>query len=222
MSNNYIMNINNAYNVFKEILSGCKTMVDAFYFVDKIIKLCPESQDLLIGMIHNKKYDKSYDIRSMAHILNQLDLQLYREDIDEFIDKNIKIYVDLIQLNSLIRLSKFKSNKIHDKQDKQINVTFNPSNNYDYDYTFKKCPHCNIQIKLKNDIEYVICGYIDSNKGYDWNGCGKDWCAKCNKMLCKSWEHDQLFITINRTHDKTCCKKYAEDNNIDYNLFCDC
>jgi phage FluMu protein Com len=218
------MNINNAYNIFKNILSGCKTMVDAIYFVDKIIKLCPESRDLLIGMIHNKKYDKSYDIRSMAHVLNQLDLQLYREDIDEFIDKNIKSHVDLIQLTSLIRLSKFKSIKIHDKQDKQINVTFNNISNdaNEYDYITKKCPHCGIQVRLNNMIEYVICGYIDNNKGYDWNGCGKDWCAKCNKMLCKSWDHDQLFITINRSHDKKCCEKYAHDNNINYELFCSC
>ena len=46
---------------------------------------------------------------------------------------------------------------------------------------------------LHNNIEYVICGYINSNKGYDWNGCGKDWCAKCNKMLCKSWDLNQLW-----------------------------
>jgi hypothetical protein len=219
------MNINNAYNIFKNILGGCKTMVDAIYFVDKIIKLCPESRDLLIGMIHNKKYDKSYDIRSMAHILNQLDLQLYREDIDEFIDKNIKTHVDLIQLNSLIRLSKFKPIKIHDKQDTQVNVTFNYHQNdvdNENDFITRKCPHCGIQVRIKSNITYVICGYLDNNKGYDWNGCGKDWCGKCNKMLCKSWDHDQLFITINRQHDKTCCKKYAEDNNLDYELFCNC
>jgi hypothetical protein len=221
------MNINNAYNIFKNILSGCKTMVDAFYFVDKIIKVCPESTDLLIGMIHNKKYDKSYDIRTMAHILNQLDLQLYREDIDDFIDKNIKNHVDLIQLNSLIRLSKFKSNKVHDikdlNNDKQINVSFNNiKDENEHNFVIKKCPHCNIQVRLNINIEYVICGYIDDNKGYDWNGCNRDWCAKCNKMLCKSWEHDQLFITMNRLHNKDCCKKYAEENNIDYNLFCCC
>lgn len=220
------MNINNAYIIFKNILSGCKTMVDAIYFVDKIIKLCPESRDLLIGMIHNKKYDKSYDIRSMAHVLNQLELQLYREDIDDFIDKNIKTHVDLIQLTSLIRLSKFKPIKIHDEQNKRINVTFNNTDNdniqYDNDLILKKCPHCGIQVKLKNTFEYVICGYTDNNKGYDWNGCGKDWCAKCNKMLCKIWEHDQLFITINRQHDKNCCKKYAEENNLDLELFCSC
>lgn len=220
------MNINNAYNIFKNILSGCKTMVDAIYFVDKIIKLCPQSRDLLIGMIHNKKYDKSYDIRSMAHVLNQLELQIYREDIDEFIDKNIKSHVDLIQLTSLIRLSKFKPIKIHDVQDKRINVTFNNTDNdnidYDQDFISKKCPHCGIQVRLNNIIEYVICGYIDNNKGYDWNGCGKDWCAKCNKMLCKSWEHDQLFITFNRSHDKKCCEKHAHENNINYELFCSC
>ena len=216
------MNIYNAYIIFKNILSGCKTMVDAFYFVDKLIKVYPESRDLLIGMIHNKKYDKSYDIRSMAHILNQLDLQLYREDIDEFIDKNIKSHVDLIQLNSLIRLSKFKQIKIHEVQDVQVNVTFNHNHDYDNNYLTKKCPHCGIQVKIKNNEEYVICGYTDNLKGYDWNGCGKDWCSKCNKMLCKSWEHDQLFITINRNHDKTCCKKYAEENNLDLELFCNC
>lgn len=218
------MNINNAYIVFKNILNGCKTMVDAIYFVDKIIKLCPESRDLLIGMIHNKKYDKSYDIRSMSHVLNQLDLQSYREDIDEFIDKNIKTHVDLIQLNSFIRLSKFKPIKIHDEQNKRINVTFNTTDNipHDNDLILKKCPHCNMQNKLKINTEYVICGYTDNNKGYDWNGCGKDWCVICDKMLCKSWEHDQLFITINRHHDKNCCKKYAEENNIDFKLFCNC
>ena len=220
------MNINKAYNIFTNILSGCKTMVDAFYFVDKIIKLCPESRELLIGMIYNKKYDKSYDIRSMAHILSQLDLQLYREDIDEFIDKNVKSYVDLVQLNSLIRLSKFKSNKVHEKSDTNINLTFTNSlsNNdkSDLDFVMKRCPHCGIQTKLNNNIEYVICGYINSNKGYDWNGCGKDWCTKCNKMLCKSWDSNQLFIPFNRTHDKNCCKQYAQDNEIDYNLFCQC
>lgn len=220
------MNINKAYNIFKNILSGCNTMVDAFYFVDKIIKLCPESQELLIGMIHNKKYDKSYDIRSMSHVLNELNLQLYREDIDEFINKNIKSYVDLIQLNSLIKLSKFKLNKIHNIPEKYINVTFNNiyniENNIENDFSLKKCPHCNIQVRLNKNIDYVICGYIDSNKGYDWDGCGKDWCAKCNKMLCKSWDSDQLFITGNRTHDKKCCKEYAENNNIDLNLFCNC
>jgi len=221
------MNINNAYIIFKNILSGCKTMVDALYFVDKIIKVCPESRDFLLGMVYNKKYDKSSDIRTIASILNQLDLQLYREDIDEFIDKNIKSQIDLIQLNSLIRLSKFKQIKIHDKQDKQntqINLTFNnlKNENVDLDLITKKCPHCNIQCKIKNDIEYVICGYLDNNKGYDWDGCGKDWCAKCNKMLCKSWNKNQLFISINRIHDKNCCKQYAEDNNIELDLFCNC
>jgi hypothetical protein len=219
------MNINKAYNIFKNILSGCKTMVDAFYFVDIIIKSCPESKELLLGMIYNKKYDKSYDIRSMAHILTQLDLQLYREDIDEFIDKNIKSYVDLLQLNSLIRLSKFKSNKVHEKQNSHINVTFNnivDNDKMDLDYVIKKCPHCGIQTKLNNNIEYVICGYINNNKGYDWIGCGKDWCAKCNKMLCKSWDSEQLFITMNRTHDKACCKKFAKENELEYELFCEC
>ena len=106
------MNINKAYNIFKNILSGCKTMVDAFYFVDKIIKLCPESRELLIGMIYNKKYDKSFDIRSMAYTLNRLDLLKKRSEVDEFIDNNIKNYLDQVQLNSFLRLSKTKENDV--------------------------------------------------------------------------------------------------------------
>lgn len=46
------------YIIFNNILSGCRTMLDAFYFAEKIISINPNYKDLLIGMIYNKKYDK--------------------------------------------------------------------------------------------------------------------------------------------------------------------
>jgi len=209
------------YNVFKNILSGCKTMVDAFYFAEKIIKNNPDLHDFILGMIHNKKYDKSYDIRSMAHTLNQLNLLENRKEIDEFINNNIKNYVDIIQLNSFLRLSKTKQYELNENpENKKISVSF--SKKVDVELITKKCPHCLIMNRFDKNLDYVICGYTDNAKGYDWNGCGKDWCNKCNKMLCKSWKKDLLFIPNNRKHDKICCKEYAKENMIDENLFCSC
>ena len=47
------------YIIFNNILSGCRTMIDAFYFAEKIIQNNNTYRDLLIGMIHNKKYENS-------------------------------------------------------------------------------------------------------------------------------------------------------------------
>ena len=84
----------------------------------------------------------------------------------------------------------------------------------------KTCPHCNVNLSVPKDSQYIICGYI--NDEYDWLGCGHDWCGKCNKMLCKSWDKDNLNMIENRNHNNSCCKKYAKENNINIDLFCNC
>lgn len=83
------------------------------------------------------------------------------------------------------------------------------------------CPHCNRKNNNDSDDEYVICGY--TCRGYDWYGCGKDWCGICNKKLCKHWANDSLYNKFNRIHNNKCCKKHAEKNGCDYlTEYCQC
>lgn len=217
------------YIIFNNILSGCRTMIDSFYFAEKIINLNIIYKDLLIGMIHNTKYDKILDMRTIAHTLNQLNFVEYREDIDEFIDKNIKNNIDSIQLNTFLKIGlnkKIKSYNIDKNKNIKFQLSlFNKPNKVEeiinHNLITKHCPHCNIICKIPNDSEYVICGYLN-NKGYDWDGCGKDWCPKCDKILCKSWDKNKLFVSLNRIHNSICCKEFSENNILDYNNFCKC
>jgi hypothetical protein len=85
----------------------------------------------------------------------------------------------------------------------------------------KICPHCNNNSLISKDSNYNICGYLNDTDVI-WVGCGKDWCGKCNKMLCKSWDKDNLKDLNNRIHNEECCIKYAKENNIDLELMCNC
>jgi len=88
---------------------------------------------------------------------------------------------------------------------------------------YKKCicPHCNKKNNINTNDDYMICGY--TNKGFDWYGCGKDWCNCCSKKLCKQWATDTLFNIQNRIHNDKCCKKYALKLGEDYlNEYCQC
>ena len=120
------------YIIFNNILSGCRTMIDSFYFAEKLINLNGVNRDLLIGMIHNKKYDKILDLRTIAHTLNQLDIVEYREEVDEFIDKNIKNNIDTIQLNTFLKIGSKKSVKSYNQpKDKNVKIQlslFNKTN----------------------------------------------------------------------------------------------
>jgi hypothetical protein len=221
------------YVIFDNILSGCKTMVDAVFFAQKILQNNMEYKELLIGMIHGKSYDKVLDYRTIAHTLCELNDVEYRDDIDDFIDKNLKNNVDTTQLNSIMRISRIKNIRIGTENKNKLNI-FNTKDNHKIEvkftnklFNFKKentinkiCPHCNINIPVPKDSTYIICGYMDDT--YLWLGCGRDWCGNCNKMLCKSWDDNNLQDSDNRIHNKECCKKYAEENKIDINLFCDC
>ena len=73
-----------------------------------------------------------------------------------------------------------------------------------------------------NDVPYIICGY-SSNRGFDWKGCGNDWCFLCGKKLCKSWNVDRLYSKINRFHDDRCCKIHSLKTNSNYLTdYCQC
>jgi hypothetical protein len=87
----------------------------------------------------------------------------------------------------------------------------------------KKCPHCHtIRVDFA-DTDYVICGYGDFKRGYDWKGCGRDWCFQCGKRLCKTWNKNKLNIQFNQSHDDRCCKNLALMKGLNYESeFCNC
>ena len=78
-------------------------------------------------------------------------------------------------------------------------------------------------MKMPDNTAYVICGYPDANRGYDWKGCCSDWCFSCGKMLCKTWDRDDLNVESNRFHDDECCKIHAKKNGHSYPKdYCNC
>lgn len=206
------MNYNkNKYNEFNNILSGCKTIVDAYYFGDIYIKYNPEMNALVKSMIHGKKYDVVLSFNNMMTCINSINKYIYKDEIEEITDNYMKKTNDVIQLKTIKR---FISRK-------QIRKNIN-THNYTH---IKKCPHCNYKEMCTNNykMSYVICGYMNENTGYDWNGCGKDWCYTCCKKLCKTWSDDKLYEIGNRTHNNICCYQKAKNNNEDYlNVYCQC
>jgi hypothetical protein len=205
------MNYNkNKYNEFNNILSGCKTIIDAYYFGDLYIKYNPEMNTMVKSMIHGKKYNNVLSFNNIKSCINSMNKFFYKDEIEENVNNHMKKTNDIIQLKTIKRfLSKKQTRKITNKI-----------------HQIKQCPHCAYKENITNyNSSYIICGYanINSNTGYDWKGCGKDWCYDCCKKLCKNWGDDKLYELGNRFHDNLCCMYKATINNEDYiNTYCQC
>ncbi|AYV78249.1 MAG: hypothetical protein Edafosvirus7_41 [Edafosvirus sp.] len=206
------------YYKYKYIFSGLKTFEDAYLFYNKLInipdkKLPKEHKDIIYSYILGKKYDTVFDFKKMIEILKELDECKYREDTKEIVDNFLKKITDITQIKTIMKIVHSKPMMPHITQ-KQMKEKVQ-------ELITKKCPHCGHKCSLSKDNDYVVCGYLDN--GYDWKGCTKDWCFKCGKMLCKSWENDQLFLSINRVHDEKCCKKHANGSGKKYpDDYCQC
>ena len=138
--------------------------------------------------------------------------------MNEILDKtscNTQLYTFL----RIIKSKPYKGNINHVDQFIKNNKNINYYDN-NYYIIIKSCPHCKKKFVGSNKTNYVICGY--NYNGYDWKGCGRDWCFKCCKKLCKSWNHDLLYILYNRFHDHQCCKKYALYHQESYDQYCVC
>lgn len=204
----------NKYDEFKQILSGCRTILDAYYFGEIYNKYNAEMKSLVSSMINGKRYEQVIDLKTMSSTLETLNNCVYREDAEEIIET--KKTLDTTQLRTLMRIAKNKQMrpvnkpKIDPPVEKKICVT-------------KNCPHCSRECKNDINVEYTICGYNDPHVGYDLQGCTKDWCFKCGKMLCKSWGPDELFLPMNRYHNSECCKIHAKENSKQYlEEYCQC
>lgn len=145
------------------------------------------------------------NIDKFSVYLNIIDNLYYFNDSKLIINDLISLNIDSVQVATLNRLIKNKPMK--------DNIVYNKTNT-------KQCPHCGHDNQCSSG-NYVICGYTVS--GYDWLGCGRDWCFVCGKKLCKKWLDNMLHNKTNRVHDNKCCKHYAYHNNMSYiESFCQC
>jgi len=197
------------YNKLKFIITGIKTKNDAYNCINKYKDSA--YYNLIASYIEGQTYEKTCDNETMIKHIEILSEMKYKEPSYEYISNVLKHTIDIAQIKTLTRIADMKDNKPignDNKKNKDIQIA-------------KKCPHCGHECITSKNTNYVICGY--GINGYDWNGCGKDWCFQCGKKLCKTWEHDQLFVISNRKHNIKCCKKYANDNDLKYNEnYCRC
>ena len=209
------MNYNNNCNIFRKLLSGCRTIDDAIY-LSKLYNFTDIEKELITSIINAKKYDNNIlDTKKLIYNMNDINNCKYKEEAINKINNMLLETSDMAQIKCLKRIATMKEdipqNIIFDNYIKKNN---NPK-------IFKNCPHCNCVYEGTKDDQYVICGCADD--GYDLDGCNRDWCFKCNKKLCKSWYDDQLFILINRIHTKKCCEQHAKINGFKYSTdYCQC
>ena len=64
-------------------------------------------------MIHGKIYEKVFDFRNIAYTLNVLNNFEYRNEINDYINNNLKENYDYIQINAFMRIAKNKKNIIN-------------------------------------------------------------------------------------------------------------
>ena len=150
----------------------------------------------------------SIGIREFMNILDKFKDFKYRDDARDLIRTIFKRTINETQRNTIIRI-------IGRLPPKTIAVTKISGKK-----THKKCPHCQKFTESTIDSTYVICGYTE--RGFDLDGCGKDWCFRCGKKLCKSWYVHELFIHDNRYHNDKCCKLAAYRNNENRKMYCRC
>lgn len=212
------------YNEFMYILSGCKTLTDAYKFSELYTKSNPELKHIIYSIVNGRKYESILDFTTLKSIIQMINKCKYKEDIDIIMYNinNLQYKLNDIQLKTIERLSKNKKNKpfVNNLLKPEIQYLMNNKKIYNI---IKSCPHCNHQCINKNNTHYMICGHSNNHTGYDWKGCRRDWCFICGKMLCKTWATDQLFVESNRYHDDKCCKNHAIENERDYEKeYCQC
>lgn len=209
--------INYIYNSLKVLLSGCKHISDAYEISELFINEYPAHKKLIKSIIHGKVYENTMSIKNIHGTITDISLLTYKEDVIDLIDNICDgRSISEPQKRSFLRLGKMKIIKpfsCHNDEKKQDKIELEK----------KKCPHCGHICIAQEGTEYIVCGYSDPQKGFDFQGCGRDWCFKCGKILCKIWEQDSLFLEMNRHHNGECCVNHAKKNGKNYTLdYCQC
>jgi hypothetical protein len=199
------------YMEFQAILEGCDTSLDAIQFANNYCEKYPEYKSMIKSMMQSNIYQDNIDIFTKSEIIRNTDNYVRRDDIIDSIEKISGKTNDEVFKRTMYNIANRKNNYFCEKkkiQKSRIN---------------KKCPHCNYIMSFPEDTTYVICGHSDDKLGYDWNGCGKDWCFYCGKILCKNWDKHALYLAINRIHTDECCSEHAKETNRKYpDEYCSC
>jgi len=210
-----------ALRVCKHLISGMRTVEDCYLMLDKNM-FDKNHKSLILHLINHKKNEKCFDYMALRSIVKELGEIRYREDAHEYLSHIMNKTENIAQIKTFTRLAEGKPLRPQ-WYTKENYSDFPDIDTYDYanHKIEKKCPHCShINISHKS-TGYIICGYGEN--GYDWEGCGKDWCFKCEKILCKSWDNDMLFIEENRIHNEECCRHHSNINNKKYpEDYCHC
>ena len=201
----------------KVLLSGCKHILDGHNIGILFKNQHPEYSEFITNIINGKIYENTMSIARIQETIVDISLLKYKEDVIDLIDNICDgRTINEVQKRAFLRMSKMKIMKpfvIFDK----------PDIDKKSELERKNCPHCGNLCIAPHDSEYIICGYSDSQKGYDFHGCGKDWCFKCGKILCKVWDRDTLFLELHRFHNNNCCEDHAEKYNKKYpEDYCQC
>ena len=199
------------YLQLKAIFSGCDTLTDAFNFGKIYINRYPQLKTMIISYMNSLNYKDTLDIKTKQNIINDINMCDNRDDALNKLSKLINKTNDDIYHKTLERIAKSKNYK---KKERILDYICNIS---------KSCPHCSHTISMPETSKYIICGYHNQNQGYDWFGCGNDWCFGCNKKLCKKWETDNLQLQSNRQHNNKCCLDHSKKNGYNYPAdYCQC
>lgn len=200
------------YIQLKAIFDGCDTILDAIPFGNAYIELYPHMKSMIISYMNGRTYRDTIDIKTKQGMMRDLESINNRDEAYIYSSKLTEKTTDDVYKKTLERLS---NRKTYHKREQ--NIKDMPK------YITKKCPHCAHAINMIESTQYVICGYHNSSQGFDWNGCGRDWCFQCGKMLCKRWETNSLCLQMNRYHDEECCTKHAKENGKTYpDDYCQC
>jgi hypothetical protein len=209
-------NLTNSYTLYSNVFAGTKTYNDALYLLDKL-ELSVSEKNMIISLINSKKVDKfvnKLDFKTLINTIKDINKSKYREEANLKINTILKNTNDIAQIKTLTRIANILPLK-------PSSVPLSEIITNKIEYEKKKCPHCAKELAYPKNTEYVICGFGENS--YDWEGCCKDWCFKCGKILCKSWDDDQLFVPFNQIHDSECCKKHSLNNKKKYpKEYCQC
>jgi hypothetical protein len=199
-----------SFTKLKHIIDGCDSMLDAMPLCNTYVYDNPQLRNLITSYMSGHSYRDTIDIKEKQGLLNDIHKCPSKEEAQRTMAKTINKSNDDVYKKTIERMINRKHYLKYDTHNREVNTIA------------KKCPHCSYILMLPDTVDYVICGY-HSNRGYDWAGCGRDWCFQCGKKLCKNWETDELNLTHNRFHDDICCQKHAKDNNAKYpDEYCHC
>ena len=207
------------YKQLKAIYDGCDTMTDAMLFCNKYVVKYPNLKSMIISYTNGRTYPDTVDIKTKQTNIENLFFSNTLANTTSILLQARDNSNDIIYKTTLERIA---CKKIYDPSTENVNKHLK-INHKNVVYVDKKCPHCSHTLNMSENTNYIICGYHSTISGYDWLGCGHDWCFSCEKKLCKRWEIDNLCLPANRFHDDECCLNHSMINDFNYmNDYCHC